>query len=534
MNYFVHPATHNLAIQVDDPFLIRDLVPESRTLIHPNYNITVHHTFDTVRMLRNLGYQVPAPIDLAYDWPGKFLPMAHQREMVEFMATHSRCFNLSEMGTMKTAAALWAADKLMKEGLIKKVLVIPPLSILVRVWQQELFDVLMHRVCSIVHGTREQRAAALAVNADFYILNHDGVAIGRTYGPRNQFMLGELMKSVRDRQDINLVIVDEGQAFRNSKTDRYRALKAMLRPDQRVWWMTGGPCPNAPTDAWAQARIICPERVPTFFGSFRRETMMEISEHRWKPRVGSSLLAFNAMQPAIRFMKKDCIELPPVVTINLDAQLTKEQRIAYKAMHTFMVTEAKGQKISAVNAADRIGKLRQILCGSIKDPITGEYLTYDHGPRLEVLKEVIDGASAKVLVVVPFKGIIEALDKELSKDYTVGVLNGDVSINVRNRIISEFKNGVDPHLLLCHPRVMAHGLNLTEADTLIFYAPIYSNDETQQVVERFNRVGQTRKMTIARIGAHALEWSIYGLIDSRKISQDSILDLYRRTIGEAA
>jgi len=226
--------------------------------------------------------------------------------------------------------------------------------------------------------------------------------------------------------------------------------------------------------------------------------------------------------------------LPPVVTINLDAQLTKEQRIAYKAMHTFMVTEAKGQKISAVNAADRIGKLRQILCGSIKDPITGEYLTYDHGPRLEVLKEVIDGASAKVLVVVPFKGIIEALDKELSKDYTVGVLNGDVSINVRNRIISEFKNGVDPHLLLCHPRVMAHGLNLTEADTLIFYAPIYSNDETQQVVERFNRVGQTRKMTIARIGAHALEWSIYGLIDSRKISQDSILDLYRRTIGEAA
>jgi uncharacterized protein (UPF0335 family) len=81
---------------------------------------------------------------------------------------------------------------------------------------------------------------------------------------------------------------------------------------------------------------------------------------------------------------------------------------------------------------------------------------------------------------------------------------------------------------------MAHGLNLTEADTLIFYAPIYSNDETQQVVERFNRVGQTRKMTIARIGAHALEWSIYGLIDSRKISQDSILDLYRRTIGEAA
>jgi SNF2 family DNA or RNA helicase len=109
----------------------------------------------------------------------------------------------------------------------------------------------------------------------------------------------------------------------------------------------------------------------------------------------------------------------------------------------------------------------------------------------------------------------------------VGVLNGDVPVRERDRIINEFKLQDDPHILLCHPKVMAHGLNLTEADMLIFYAPIYSNDEYQQVNERFNRAGQKNKMTIVRIGSHPLEWEIYRLLANRQSTQNSILDLYK-------
>jgi SNF2 family DNA or RNA helicase len=107
------------------------------------------------------------------------------------------------------------------------------------------------------------------------------------------------------------------------------------------------------------------------------------------------------------------------------------------------------------------------------------------------------------------------------------VLNGDVTPTARNKIIHDFKSGPDPHVLLCHPKVMAHDLNLTEADTLIFYAPIYSNDEYQQVTERFNRAGQKNKMTIVRMAAHPLEWEIYRLLANRQNTQNSILDLYK-------
>jgi SNF2 family DNA or RNA helicase len=238
------------------------------------------------------------------------------------------------------------------------------------------------------------------------------------------------------------------------------------------------------------------------------------------------------MQPAIRFLKKDCVNLPPVVTVERQCQLSAKQASMFKSMKAAMITEAKGQMITAVNAADKVTKLRQILCGAIKNPKTDEYITVEHTSRFEVMMEAVENASGKVLIVAPFKGIIKPLaDAIRKKKYSVGILNGDVTPRNRDRIVHEFKTQRDPHILLCHPKVMAHGLNFTEADTLIFYAPIYSNDEYQQVIERFNRQGQKRKMTIVRIGAHPLEWAIYRVVDTRGVTQDNILKLYHSVLN---
>jgi len=321
--------------------------------------------------------------------------------------------------------------------------------------------------------------------------------------------------------------VDEVSMFRNSKIDKYKMLQWVMERKRRLWCITGTPCPNAPTDAWALARLVDPARVPKWFGSFQRKTMVAVSEHKWVPRAGASEMAYDAMKPAVRFLKKDCLTLPPVVVENRQTSLTAEQRTKFKEMKNEMAMSAGAGTIDAVNAADKINKLRQILCGSVKDAASGTYILLDHGPRLRDLEAAIDEANAKVIVIVPFKGIIQALAKELTQDgYTVGVLNGDVSPRVRDHTIGQFKHEANPTVLLCHPKVMSHGLNLTVADTTIFYAPIYSNDEYEQVVERFNRAGQTRKMTILRLAADPLEWEIYRMVDNKRLTQKSILDLY--------
>lgn len=520
----IDPTTESVVLNASDPFALRDLLPRSRTLPHPEFNYTCHHTLESTKVLRNLGYQVPAPITVQYSWPGKYRPWSHQVEMADFLTMHRRCFNLSEMGTGKSAAMLWAMDWMMLTGRVRKALIMSPLSTLDSVWASDIFDVLPHRSCAILHGSKERRLKYLGIDADFYIINHDGIKIA------------DVGAALAKRPDIDLLVVDEAGMFRNASSGKYKALAKLLkaRPDMRLVLMTGTPCPNAPTDAWGLAKLVDPSRVPQYAGAFKVDTMMKVSQFKWVPRVDAFEKAYQAMQPAIRFKKKDCISLPPVVTRDLGAGITQAQATAVKQLKDHMVTKgSNGVKVTAANAADQINKMRQVLCGALKDPVTEVYYPIPHGPRLQALIETIQQASAKVLVVVPFKGIIRLLEPELAKHgITSAVVNGDVPMQKRTDIFKAFKTQKDPHVLLCHPAVMAHGLNLTEADMLIFYAPIYSNDEVEQVNERFNRAGQTRKMTIVRIGCHPLEWAIYKATDVKKQGQDSILDLYDAVVKD--
>jgi len=478
------------------------------------HNIAVDHNLDSTKILRNMGIMVPSPIRYEYEWPGKHPPFDHQIVTSEFLTITRKGFVLNEMGTAKTASALWAADYLMNLGLVHRVLVVAPLSTLERVWRDEIFNFIMHRTAVVLHGSAEKRLELLKAKADFYVINYEGLDIIR--------------KALKKRPDIDLFIVDEAAAYRNENTERYKTFVSVLPETARLWLLTGTPCPNAPTDAWALARLVNKAKVPMYFTTWKRQTMQQVTTYKWRPRDGSREKVFAALQPAVRFAKKDCLDLPPVTFESRDVEMTPEQKKAFNLMRQHMVTWADTHQIDAVNAADKIGKLRQILLGAVKDPATDEYVVLPHAPRLKVLLECIEQASAKVIVVVPFKGIIQTLAKEVGRHYTCAVVNGDVTPKRRNEIWAHFKHEVDPHVALCHPKVMAHGLTLTEADMIVFYGPIYSNEESQQLMERINRPGQTRPMTIIRMGANALEWEIYRQVEGKRVSQESILDLYRQ------
>jgi hypothetical protein len=440
---------------------------------------------------------------------------------------HNNCI-FATGNTGKTYAALWAADYLMKIGAVKKAAILTPLSTMHSVWEQDIFKILMHRRGVVVHGTREQRMKKLDMDVDFYIINHDGVS------------LEAVAKVLKKRKDIDLIILDEASEFRNHATNKYRYLRWVLeKQNKRFWCMTGTPTPTQPDDAWAICRLIAPENVPQHKGEFTRQTMVPVTSFKSVPRQGFEQIVYDAMQPAVRFEKKNCLTLPPVTVVSRQTKMSREQQKMFDEMLDEMTAEAKsGVEITAVHAADKIGKLRQILCGCVMDTTNDASVTLDNGPRLADLITAIHEAQSKVLVIVPFKPTLRLLQAQLTKaGINMGVLNGDVSVAQRRTIIQDFKSKPKDEMagLLCHPRVMAHGLNLTEADMLIFYAPIYSYDQYAQVIERFNRTGQMLKMTVLRMGAHAVEWAIYRTLDERGATQRTILDLYDEvTIRKAA
>jgi SNF2 family DNA or RNA helicase len=524
----VHTESKSILLKVRPTAFdtLRGIFPShSRPMNYEGHNLALPLNLSVVKVLRNMGIKAPSPIRYFYDWPrpARFDKVFdHQYATADFLTLHPRCFVLNEQGTSKTASALWAADYLMRLGKVKRVLIAAKLSTLEQVWLNEIFDVCMHRTALVLHDNADKRRALLAQPVDFYIINHDGLKI----------LEGDLIA----RKDIDLVIVDEASAYRNGQTAGYRTLEKIIK-GRKVWLLTGTPCPNAPTDAWALARLIDPTRVPAYFSQFKRATMNQVSTHRWVPKVGSHETAFEAMQPAIRFKKSDCLSLPPVTFTNRMCELSDEQKAAYAQMKNHLVATAHQMQLTAVNAADKISKLRQILIGAIKDTVTGNYVVLDHKPRLKVLLETIEEASAKVLIIVPFKGIVPVLQQEVNEWHNkrkdgrrAAIVNGDVSQTKRNQIFQDFRD--DPNLteLICHPKVMAHGLNMTQADLMVFYAPIYSNEESMQVMDRINRPGQTRKMTIVRMMANQLEKEIYATVQGRAINQESILSLYKKAL----
>jgi SNF2 family DNA or RNA helicase len=196
-----------------------------------------------------------------------------------------------------------------------------------------------------------------------------------------------------------------------------------------------------------------------------------------------------------------------------------------------MLIEAAGEEVSAVNAAVKINKLLQIACGSVYTD-SGEVVDFDVSIRLNVVKEVIDETSNKVLVFVPFTHTIDVLEKFLTKhNISCAVINGSVPVNKRSDIVKDFQETNNVKVLIIQPQEASHGLTLTAADTIIWYAPCTSVETYLQANARIDRPGQKNNMTIVHISGSPVESKVYSLLRNNVGNHQKIIDLYRQEIS---
>jgi SNF2 family DNA or RNA helicase len=510
-----------LIMRLRDPARVTTVIPSAKVFTYDNKEyVAVKHGPEETKVLRNIGIEAPSPILHHYQWPGRFAPFDAQREAAAFLSLESRAFNLSDLGTGKTLATLWAYDYLRDLGLVKKALVITPLSTLERTWVDEAFNHFPHLETAVLHGSRDRRLALLESDADLYLINHDGIKVSG------------FVEALKGRNDIDLVIVDEvAQVARNAGTDRFRALHDICNKQvpRKVWGMTGTPTPNNPTDAWAQCRLVVPERVPPYFNRFKNQVMRQINQFLWVPRANATEVVHEAMQPAIRFTRDECVDLPPCMYETRTAELSKEQKTAYKDMMNTLRIEAANGDITAANEAVKAQKLIQIACGVVYGA-NREEAVLDAGPRLEVLMEVVEQAGAKVIVFVPFVSVVPRLIDHLHKaGYTAEAIHGGVSKNERDRIFGAFMKARDPHVLVAQPAAMSHGLTLTSANTIVWYAPISSNDTFEQANARITRPGQKHSQLIVMIEGTDMERRYYQRLKEKQKVQGLLLDMVQNS-----
>lgn len=508
---FYEPTHKALIYNEPDPARITRMAPDARTL--PTGHIAVPANLYNCQVLRYLGLPVIPIMDRDYDWPIRHgrAPLQHQKVMANFMALHPRCFNLSDPGTMKTQAALWAADFVMgqyQRGLCRG-LVVSTLSTLQSTWHSAIFkDFLGRRTGVVLHGSKEKRLKLLQEDVDFYIINYDGIAV----------IADELIK----RTDIRLVIVDEARAYHDATTKRHKIARKVLAPRDYLWMMTGTPIPDGPLDAYGQAKLVNNAYGETFT-AYKDRVMLKVAMFKWLPKAGAQNEAYKLMQPAVRFAIDDCVDLPPQVVDPRDIEFSAEQAKAYKALKNDLQLMTKSGPITAANEAVLRGKLIQISCGAIYDHEKKIHYI-DASPRLSVLMEVIEQSHDKVIIFAPLTSVLGVLYQRL-EGYSREIINGSVPPKKRSEIFCAFQQTESPRILIADPGTMSHGLDLFAATTIIWYAPTDKTELYIQANRRINRPGQTKTNRVVQLAATAAEREIFRRIENNESLQGVMLKM---------
>lgn len=461
--------------------------------------------------------KIPSPMERDYDWPGFYTPFDHQKDTAYFLSLRQRAFCFNEAGTGKTSAAIWAADYLMKQGVIKKVLVICPLSIMYSAWQADIVRTAIHRTSGVAHGSQSKRKKIIEENYDFTIINYDGTHV----------VFNDLVAA-----NYDLIIIDEANAYKSASTKRWKTLAKMIKPDTWLWMMTGTPAAQSPVDAFGLARLVSPMRVPKFTTAWRDRVMVAVSKFKWVPKHSATDEVYRALQPAIRYTKKECLDLPDIVYQTREVPLTPQVQKYYTALKKQMLIEAAGEQISAVNAAASLQKLLQISGGAVYTD-KHDVVQFDISPRLNALKEVLEETTNKVVVFVPFLHSLDIVSEFIrGQGISCDRIQGSVAARERSEIINRFQTMTDPRVLLIQPQSAAHGITLTAADTVVFWSPVMSVETYLQCVARIERVGQVNKMLVVHLQGSEVEKKMYAMLQGKVDSHQKLVDLYKQELEE--
>jgi SNF2 family DNA or RNA helicase len=363
-----------------------------------------------------------------------------------------------------------------------------------------------------LHGSAEKRRKLLDQDHDIYIVNHHGVKT--------------IMSELCERTDIDVVIIDELAIYRNKSTELWKSARAVTLNRKFVWGLTGSPTPREPADAWAQIMLITPNRTTKYYKQFRELTMNQVSQFRWLPKRNANDIVYEQMQPAVRYNRSDCVDLPPTTYTTLEAELEKEQKVAYVQLRDNCFMQLTEGKATAANEGVLVSKLLQISCGFLytEDHKVGNI---PNTKRMEVLCDTIDQTKNKVIVFTPFVESVDRIHADLlGKGYDVVKVYGDTPKAQRDEIFRLFQHSSSHRVIVAHPQCMAHGLTLTAADTIVWFCPPMSLEIYEQANARITRPGQKHNTLIVHLESTPMERKIYTRLRNRAAVQGALLELF--------
>lgn len=447
----------------------------------------------------------------------KYCPHDYQAFATNFILDHPVCGLILDMGLGKsviTLTALW--DLLLDRFDIGKVLIVAPKRVAEDTWPKELakWDHLDGLSYSLVMGTEDQRRAALQKRAKLYIINRENVAWLVAKCP----------------WQFDTLVLDELSSFKNSKAQRFRALKQVRPRVKRVIGLTGTPRPNSLLDLWPQMYLLdMGQRLGRFIGGYRERFFVPDKRNReiiysYKPREGAEEKIYELISDICISMKAvDHLNMPPIISNTIEVRMSLKEQGLYDEFQRNMVLQLEGEELDALNAAALSSKLTQMANGAVYGEDKRVFAIHDR--KLDALEDLIEAANGQpILVAYWFKHDLERIQKRFPATRVID----------KPQDIDDWNAGKIP-VALIHPASAGHGLNLQEGgSTVVWFGLTWSLELYQQLNARLWRQGQRHTVVIQHIVTTGTQdEDIMAALSRKDLGQEAMYRAVKARIGGA-
>ncbi|GBB85527.1 hypothetical protein RclHR1_12010008 [Rhizophagus clarus] len=120
--------------------------------------------------------------------------------------------------------------------------------------------------------------------------------------------------------------------------------------------------------------------------------------------------------------------------------------------------------------------------------------------KLDKLLEELRAGGHRVLIYFQMTRMIDLMEEYLSyRQYKYLRLDGSSKISDRRDMVEDWQTKPEIFIFLLSTRAGGLGINLTAADTVIFYDSDWNPTVDQQAMDRAHRLGQTKQVTVYRL-----------------------------------
>lgn len=444
---------------------------------------------------------------------------SYQLEAVDFLHRPGKGKALFlDMGLGKTATCLCA---LTRDHL--PALVVAPKRVAEFTWAAERDIWAPHLSVTVVKGTPQKRAAALAVDADLTVISRENLAEAAQKAASGYF---------------KTLIIDELSGYKNQATQRFKGASMITPFVQHVWGLTGTPTPKGLLDLYSQIKLLDGGLALGRTLTAYRERFFLPSQRfgnftQWLPKAGAETKVYKAIEHLVLSQGTEGrVELPEVTYVTHPVRMTASAVKAYKKMRDEMSVwlASEGEEITAQNAAVASGKLSQITSGflyqeaDIDAPESAERpFKQLHRSKLDKLEDLVEAANGSpVLVFYRFAAELQMLQAHPKL--------GPLVSTVKDKdFVDKWNNGEIP-ILAAHPESIGHGLNLQKGGHIAVWLSLpWSSEAWLQSNKRLHRSGQEHPVTIHILEVpNSIDEHVYARLTDKVDAQQALLDYLKK------